>query len=400
MNLKKLPVINLSRRPIRTSALIIIAMVMSAAAFGGQLLIKSLQRGLDSLEQRLGADIIVLPEGADNKVDLQNILLQGTPGYFYMDRSVLSRLSEINGVEMLSAQYFLVSANAECCTVQVQIIGFDEQSDFTVKPWLKEAYSGTLKKNEIIVGAGLSTRVGHTLSLYGVECKAVGKLERTGTGLDTAVYATNETVKGLIKASAKQGIAVLSKQSPENVVSSVYIKADKGADIDELTAEINTTLDGIQAVRTKSMMTDTARQLNVLSESIMAITAAVWVLAAVIMLAAFYNSANERKREFAVLRTIGFSRKRLSRIVLAESIITAGSGGAAGVALTALLSFSFVGVIERKTSLPLLMPSVSVTLLYGAAVIMVVLLAGSGAAALSAYRLTHIDTGKILREGC
>ena len=145
MNLKKLPVINLSRRPIRTSALIIIAMVMSAAAFGGQLLIKSLQRGLDSLEQRLGADIIVLPEGADNKVDLQNILLQGTPGYFYMDRSVLSRLSEINGVEMLSAQYFLVSANAECCTVQVQIIGFDEQSDFTVKPWLKEAYSGTLK---------------------------------------------------------------------------------------------------------------------------------------------------------------------------------------------------------------------------------------------------------------
>lgn len=400
MNLKKLPVINLSRRPIRTSALIIIAMVMSAAAFGGQLLIKSLQRGLDSLEQRLGADIIVLPEGADNKVDLQNILLQGTPGYFYMDRSVLSRLSEINGVEMLSAQYFLVSANAECCTVQVQIIGFDEQSDFTVKPWLKEAYSGTLKKNEIIVGAGLSTRVGHTLSLYGVECKAVGKLERTGTGLDTAVYATNETVKGLIKASAKQGIAVLSKQSPENVVSSVYIKADKGADIDELTAEINTTLDGIQAVRTKSMMTDTARQLNVLSESIMAITAAVWVLAAVIMLAAFYNSANERKREFAVLRTLGFSRKRLSRIVLAESIITAGSGGAAGVALTALLSFSFVGVIERKTSLPLLMPSVSVTLLYGAAVIMVVLLAGSGAAALSAYRLTHIDTGKILREGC
>lgn len=400
MNLKKLPVINLSRRPIRTSALIIIATVMSAAAFGGQLLIKSLQRGLDSLEQRLGADIIVLPDGADNKVDLQNILLQGTPGYFYMDRSVLSRLSEINGVEMLSAQYFLVSANAECCTVQVQIIGFDEQSDFTVKPWLKEAYSGTLKKNEIIVGAGLSTRVGHTLSLYGVECKAVGKLERTGTGLDTAVYATNETVKGLIKASAKRGIAVLSKQSPENVVSSVYIKADKGADIDKLTAEINTTLDGIQAVRTKSMMTDTARQLNVLSESIMGIASAVWVLAAVIMLAAFYNSANERKREFAVLRTIGFSRKRLSRIVLAESIITAGSGGAAGVALTALLSFSFVGVIERKTSLPLLMPSVSVTLLYGAAVIMVVLLAGSGAAALSAYRLTHIDTGKILREGC
>ena len=255
MKLRYLPFFNLRQKPIRTALLIVIAMVMSAAAFGGQILIKSLQSGLESLEQRLGADIIVLPEGTEKKADLQNLLLQGTPGYFYMDKSVTDRLSGINGIEKISAQYFLVSANAECCTVQVQIIGFDEQSDFTVKPWLKEAYNGTLKKNEIIVGAGLSTRVGHTLSLYGVECKAVGKLEKTGTGLDTAVYATNETVKGLIDASARQGIAVLSKQSPENVVSSVYIKVKDGADIDELTAEINTKLDGIQAVRTKSMMT-------------------------------------------------------------------------------------------------------------------------------------------------
>ncbi len=400
MDLKKLPIINLRRKPIRTTALIVIAMVMSAAAFGGQLLIKSMQRGLDSLEQRLGADIIVLPEGTEKKVDLQNLLLQGTPGYFYMDKSVADSLSEINGIDKLSSQYFLVSANAECCTVQVQIIGFDDDTDFTVKPWLKEAYNGTLKENEIIVGAGLSTRVGNTLALYGVECKAVGKLERTGTGLDTAVYATNDTVKGLIKASAEKGIAVLSKQSPENVISSVYIKADKDADIDELTAEINMKVDGVQAVRTKSMMTDTAKQLSVLSESIMVITTAVWVLAAVIMIAAFYNSANERKREFALLRTIGFSRKQLSRIVLSESIITAGAGSLAGVALTALLSFSFVGAIEKKTALPILMPSVSVTLIYGVTVMTIVLFAGSIASAISAYRLTHIETGKILREGC
>ena len=400
MKINSLPFINLRRKPIRTSALIVIALVMSAAAFGGQILIKSLQRGLDSLEQRLGADIIVLPEGAEKKVDLQNLLLQGTPGYFYMDKSVTDRLSGLNGIEKLSAQYFLVSANAECCTVQVQIIGFDEKSDFTVKPWLKETYSGTLKENEIIVGAGLSTRVGHTLSLYGVECKAVGKLEKTGTGLDTAVYATNETVKGLINASAKQGIAVLSKQSPENVVSSVYIKAAEGADIDELTARINTTIEGAQAVRTRSMMTDTSDKLNVLSKSITALTAAVWVLAAVIMLTAFYNSANERKREFAVLRTIGFSRNSLSRIVLAESVITAGAGALAGVILTGLLCFEFIGAIGKKTAMPLLMPSAGVTLLYGAAVIGIVLLAGASASALSAYRLTHIDTGKILREGC
>ena len=400
MDLKKLPIINLSRKPIRTSALIVIAMVMSAAAFGGQLLIKSLQRGLDSLEQRLGADIIVLPEGAEEKIDLQNIFLQGTPGYFYMDKSVTDKLSGINGIEKLSAQYFLVSANAECCTVQVQIIGFDEESDFTVKPWLKEAYSGALKENEIIVGAGLSTRVGHTLSLYGVECRAVGKLEKTGTGLDTAVYATNETVKGLIDASARQGIAVLSKQSPEDVVSSVYIKAADSADIDELTAEINKELDGVQAVRTKSMMTGTAEKLKVFSKSVTALTAAVWGLAAVIMLSSFYLYANERKREFAVLRAIGFSRRQLGGLVLKQSLITSGAGGAAGVLLTALVILPFVKLIEQKAALPLLLPGWFSTLLYGAAAAVTVLLTGSLSAVISAYKLSRIDTGKILREGC
>lgn len=400
MKLKALAFLGLRRRPLRTAALIIIAMVLSAAAFGGQILVRSLQRGLESLEQRLGADIIVLPEGAQSKVDLQALLLQGTPGYFYMDKSVVNGLSKINGVEKLSAQYFLVSANAECCTVQVQIIGFDEQSDFTVKPWLKEAYSGTLKENEIIVGAGLSTRVGHTLSLYGVECRAVGKLEKTGTGLDTAVYATNETVKGLIDASARQGIAVLSKQSPEDVVSSVYIKAADSADIDELTAKINKELDGVQAVRTKSMMTGTAEKLRVFSKTVTALTAAVWGLAAVIMLSSFYLYANERKREFAVLRAIGFSRRQLGGLVLKQSLITSGAGGAAGVLLTALVILPFVRLIERRAALPLLLPGWYSILLYGAAAAVTVLLTGSFSAAFSAYKLSRIDTGKILREGC
>ena len=137
MRLRALPLNDLRRKPIRTAALTVIALVLSAAVFGGEILIKSLQKGLASLEERLGADIIVLPEGAENKVDLENILLQGTPGYFYMDKSVADEIAAIDGISQLSTQYFLVSANAECCTAQVQIIGFDEHSDFTVKPWLK-----------------------------------------------------------------------------------------------------------------------------------------------------------------------------------------------------------------------------------------------------------------------
>lgn len=399
MSKKKLLVNNLVRKPLRTISLLFICMIMSAAVFGGAVVSTSLYNGIDSLEQRLGADIIVVPESASEKVDLEGILLQGTPGYFYMDKSLQDAIAETDGIEKQSAQYFLVSANAECCTVQVQIIGFDEETDFSVKPWLHEAYSGKLGQNEIVIGSGLSTRVGHTLKLYGVECKAVGKLESTGTGLDTAVYATNDTVRGLIKAAEKQGITVLSKQSPDDVISSVYIKVKDGYDIDEVAANINLGINGVQAVRTKSMITGTADKLSVISCGLSLLIIVVWVLSAVIMLIVFTVLINERRREFAVLRAIGFSRRQLGGQIMRETLVICLLGALLGVAAASAAVFPFSTLIEQKSGLPLLTPSAATVAGYAALAFAAVLVTGPLASAYSAYRLSRVDTGKILREG-
>ena len=399
MNTKQLILKNLIKRPIRTGTLVLTAALMTAAMFGGQAASQSMRNGLDSLEQRLGADIIVVPEEAEAKVELENLLLQGTPGYFYMDKGVADRIAAIDGVDRLSSQYFLVSANAECCTVKVQIIGFDDDTDFTVKPWLSNTYSGSLDDNEIIIGSSLSTKVGSTLSLYGVECKAVGKLEETGTGLDTAVYATNETVRGLIKGSQDKGIAVLSKHTPEEVISSVYIKVKNGADINDVVSEINQNIDGVQAVRTKSVITGTADKLSVISNGISLVTIAAWVIAAVIMTAVFSVLASVRRREFAVLRTVGFSRRQLAILVLSESLTVCLAGTVTGLALSALTLFPFGRVIEQSTGLPYLTPDILSVMRYALLAAVAVTATGTLSAAWSAYRLSHTDTGSILREG-
>jgi putative ABC transport system permease protein len=372
---------------------------MTASVFGGLIISSSLKNGLDSLEQRLGADIIVVPKDAEAKTDLENLLLQGTPGYFYMDKSVQEKISAVEGIDLTSPQYFLVSANAECCSVKVQIIGFDEDSDFAVKPWLKEVYDGRLGANEIIVGSKISTRVGHTLKLYGVECKAVGKLDATGTGLDTAIYTTNETVRTLIAASQEKGISVLAKQSPENVISSVYIKVRDGYDAGEVAGNINLTVDGVQAVRTRSMITGTADRLSVISGSIGFFSAAVCVLAAVIMTAAFSVLANERRKEFAVLRVIGFSRRKLGEVVLSETVFICLAGAVSGLLLTALTVLPFGTLIEQKTGLPYLSPDMVKLLIYAFLAFAAVMITGPLASAWSAYRLSRVDTGSILREG-
>ena len=399
MSIKKLLYKSIVGRPLRTFALLFICIIMSGVMFGGAVLSVSLKNGINSLEQRLGADIIVVPKSAGEKVELENILLQGTPGYFYMDKSVRDELERTDGVDKLSAQYFLVSANAECCTVQVQIIGFDDETDFTVKPWLREAYSGSLEQNEIIVGSGLSTKVGHSLKLYGVECKAVGKLESTGTGLDTAIYASSDTVRGLIKAAEGKGISVLSKQSPDDVISSVYIKVKDGYDIDEVAANINLGMNGVQAVRTKSMITGTADKLSVFSASITVLIAAVCVLSAAIMLIIFTALAGERKGEFALLRVIGFSRARLCRQVLNEAFVICICGALLGIGIASAVVFPFGRLIENKAALPMLTPDLVSVLGYALLAIAAVVVTGPIASVYSAFRLSRIDTGRILREG-
>ena len=141
MKLGQLPVKNLMRRPGRTAALVLLTAFLALSVFGGSVVVRSLQSGLESLEARLGADIIVMPATAESKVSFKNMLLQGTTGAFYMDASVLDQVREVEGVAIAAPQTFLASLKADCCAVKVQVIGIDPATDFTVKPWIDQSYS-------------------------------------------------------------------------------------------------------------------------------------------------------------------------------------------------------------------------------------------------------------------
>ena len=99
MDIQKLPLKNLIRKPARTAALIILTALLAVAVFGGSVFVLSLKNGLASLESRLGADIIVVPSSAQSKTSFKNMLLQGTTGAFYMSDDNLTRTLEVEGVE-------------------------------------------------------------------------------------------------------------------------------------------------------------------------------------------------------------------------------------------------------------------------------------------------------------
>lgn len=399
MDFRKLPLRNLVRKPVRAACLLLLVALLSFAVFGGTVLVRSLAQGLNSLEARLGADIIVVPAEAKSKTDLENMLLEGTPGQFYMDKSIENEVRAVPGVERASAQLYLTSAKSGCCSARVQIIGYDPKTDFTVGPWAAQVYDDTLDDGEVIVGADISPTADGTFLLYDQACRVVGQLDKTGTGLDTAVYCNTATLRLLMDAATAHGWAPAFDGVPEDVISAVYVDVAEGNSPQVVAGYINVHLRGVDAVAAKNMLSGVADSLGGLSRTIRLMVVAVWLVAFLLLLVAFSMLIGERAKEFAVLRVLGTSRGMLARMALKESLLLSVAGGLLGVILAALIIFPFHTAIEQRLGLPFLLPGLGTILLIAAGTLCITVLLGALASAVGAYRLSRVDAGNALRDG-
>ena len=370
---------NLTRKPGRTTALVLLTAFLAMSVFCGTIVVSSLRHGLNSMENRLGADIIVVPAEAESKASMKNLLLQGTIGTFYMDASALEKVRETEGVEKASAQIFLSSMKADCCSIKVQIIGFDPENDFVVQPWIAESLNHPLGDMEVVVGCRVETDVGSNFRIYDRSCRVAAKLASTGTGLDTAVYCNMNTIHTLLQAAEEKGIShKIDSGNDSEVVSAVYVKVLPG---------------------NSRMMTEVADSLGGVSRTVAVLIGAVWVLALIILFIVFSMMVNERRRELAVYRLLGMSRKMLSGMILKETALCSLTGALCGTALGAVLVFPFTTLIETSLKLPYLAPDAGTIVLYACFAVTVTVLAGCVAGSRTASRLSRVDPGTTLREG-
>ena len=399
MKLSQLPLKNLTRRPGRTAALMLLTAFLALSVFGGTVVVDALRGGLSSLEARLGADIIVMPAEAESKVSFKNLLLQGTAGADYLDASAMERVREVEGVAQAAPQTFLASLKADCCAVKVQIIGIDPAADFTVKPWIEQSYRRELQDMDVVVGCRVNADVGEDLRVYDLNTHVVARLAETGTGFDTAVYCNMATMNTLLKAAEDKGVTHSITSDGGEVVSAIYVKVADGCDVGKVCNALNGHVRKATAVKAKSMLTGVADSLTGVSRTVALLIGAVWALAIVILLIAYAMMINERRREFAVLRLLGASRRRLGGLMLKEAALTSLGGGVLGVALAALFIFPFTTLIESSLALPYLAPAPGRVLLLALATILATLLIGALASAWAACRLSRSDPGNALREG-
>jgi putative ABC transport system permease protein len=400
LNTGRLSLENLKARPVRTACLVIVAAILSCTLFGGSILALNLRQGLSAMTGRFGADLMVAPAGAAGKA--QSILLRGAAGYFYLDAAVVDSVAQTEGVACATPQFFLTSLAESCCDAMVQLIAYDPETDFIIQPWMAEKYNRTVADGQVVVGSRITIRNDDTIRLLGRHYPVAARLSRSASGLDTSIFMTMNTMRLLIGRARTEGydfLAVQEKEMQRGAVSVVLAKAGPSSSPARLAQTIGRENAGVDVVVSQSVFSGISQTLAGLTSYIRLFSAVLWVLAVVVLAAVFSGSVHERKKEFALLRILGATKKKLTGVVLGEAAIAGLAGGAAGVVLASLVIFPFSTLISERLELPWLdAPPHRIALLILGSLVLSALV-GPLASLYSALRISKAETYFTMREG-
>jgi len=332
---------NIRRKPFRTGILVFaIALFVSALVFSLSFVMR-VNQSIRKSSERLGADIIVVPTGARGAAE--EVLLENRIKSFYMDRSLIDRVRSIEGVAALTDQTYLITVTGLCCSVpESMIIAFDQDSDFIIKPWLKGKVKRRLEAGEAIVGSESAFNIDLGLvemdsMLFGNRFTMLGTLDKTGTGLDTAIFIGRENMDDIIKNG--------SADIRPGQISVIFVKVSEGVDPRKVAAEIENTIIEADTMARKDIGKSIIATLRDVSR-IFSLTMLLASLLAVFLVWSIFSAiAHERSREVGIMRALGAKESHIVRLFVIEVLAIACMGGLLGAmfgtAFTMALGNSF-----------------------------------------------------------
>jgi putative ABC transport system permease protein len=380
-------------------SLTIFLCVFGLAAFfvATSLVVRGAQGSLDQGLERLGADILVLPEGAETK--METALLMGKPIKMWMPAENLDKVTQVEGVDRASPQIYLQSLfGAHCCAVEEMfMVVFDPETDFSVTPWLERELGRGLAKGEVIGGTHVFLPEDEQyIMLYGYNLDLKGTLEPTGIGVDATMFMTEETAGELARWSSKTAEQTLT--IPSGSISSVLVKTEAGVDPHQVAVEIQRQVDGVAAVETPNLFGTFRQQMLGLLWLFLLMMALAYIVSALLIGLVFSMAAHERRREMALLRASGATRLFIFRTLWTEAALLAIGGGLAGVFLSSLAVFVLRDYLAGSIHMPFLFPSLGSFLgLVGLALAFAVVTA-TMAVAVPAYRISQQEPALAMKE--
>jgi putative ABC transport system permease protein len=387
----------LKRKPFRTVGLTLLVALSAFTLFGGTVLSKSLENGLNNLSKRMGADILAVPYGYE--ADLQSTLLRGEPSTFYFDAGTAGKIAGVKGVAEVSPQLYIATLSAGCCSYPLQLIGFDPETDFAIQPWISSALDHPLADGEIVIGANINAGIGQKLKFFNQTFLIAARLEKTGMGFDTSVFMNLATAKRAARESERLQAHPVAENA--DLISSVMVKIQNGYDVKDVANGILQAYarEGVHVVVAKNMISDISGSLRGLAAYIYILAGVLWVLAVGVLMIVFAVTLNARKREFSIFRVLGATRSRLVKLVLCESALISLFGAVAGTAAAALVVFPFSAYIGSLLGLPYLQPSYGALAIVAALSFLISFAVGPLASAYAAIQIGSSEIYTAMREG-
>lgn len=396
LNPKEIAFKNIQNKSVRSASLIILTAILTLVLFLSSFLILSLRNGMHSLANRMGADIIVVPEGYDSKI--RGAILRGEPNTFFLDKSVVEKIRKIDGVEIATPQLFIATLSAGCCSFPIQVIGFDSDTDFVVKPWLATQAKLPLEKGEVLVGHNIVGDMHEHVKFFNQEFIIRGRLAKTGMGFDNTVFVNFEEARRLVKEYEK--VLKLEDKDHENMISCVMIKVDNSVDLVEIQNNIRNEFagQGVYPLLSQSMMNEVSTSTQDMIKYVYILIALVWLLVFLVLTLVYSITIKERKREFATLRILGASKKHLRRIILSEIFTINISGAACGSVLGLIISILFGTWFSQSFKMPFLAPNVLTLAIIFIAVFAIGTIMGPLSSLISIKKMNAEELGLLLRQ--
>lgn len=182
--------------------------------------------------------------------------------------------------------------------------------------------------------------------------KVTGVLERTFTPSDKVIFVSMNSVWKIHHhetADSSESSDTAIEKRDDNTITSVLLKLKNPVYFDLVRRQINDNkYEGInaQAVLPVLEIKQLFDIIGNINSILLVIAYLVIFVAAISVLVSLYNSMNERKRDIAIMRSLGATKFRILKIIVFEGAVISMLGAVSGVVLGHILIFVFKNKIS------------------------------------------------------